>query len=282
MADQVTPPPADTQTPPPVAVTPPPAASDWTSGLNEELKGYVGTKGFKDPATVLDSYRNLEKLMGAPKDRLLKLPETEDSPDWAQVYERLGTPKTAAEYKLAAAPNDPQSAEFTEWAKQTFHDAKLTGSQAEKVINKFNEFTKAAQDKINAANKTQAEQAAATAKAELQAKWGNAYEQNINIVKSAAKNFGVDDATLVNLEKTMGTVKTFEFLHGIGKGLGEASFTQGQGKGGGNQDPSTAKAQIAQLKSDPNFAKALASGDAAARAKWDKAFADAYPGEMSI
>src|SRR5690606_18358521 len=71
-------------------------ATDWTSGFSDDLKGFVQNKGFKDPASVLDSYRNLEKLMGTPKERLLRLPENmDDANAMGEIYTRLGRPQTA-------------------------------------------------------------------------------------------------------------------------------------------------------------------------------------------
>ena len=56
-----------------------PASTDWTSGLTDEMRGYVQNKGFKAPQDVVESYRNFEKLHGVPQDRILKLPENLDT-----------------------------------------------------------------------------------------------------------------------------------------------------------------------------------------------------------
>src|SRR4051812_7514574 len=89
-----------TGTPPPSTGTPPPsggapaAPADWTAGLNEATRGFVENRGFKDPQTLADSYVNLEKLMGVPKDRLLQVPEKDDDAEgWGKVYNRLGRPE---------------------------------------------------------------------------------------------------------------------------------------------------------------------------------------------
>ena len=75
------------------------APADWTSGFNDELKGYVTSKGFKDPASVLESYRNSESLIGKLKgvgsDRIIGLPEKADAPEWKDNWNKLGTPKEA-------------------------------------------------------------------------------------------------------------------------------------------------------------------------------------------
>jgi len=54
------------------------AGGEWYAGIADEgLRGYVQTKGFKDPGALAESYRNLEKLQGVPQERLLKLPPGE-------------------------------------------------------------------------------------------------------------------------------------------------------------------------------------------------------------
>lgn len=287
MADQVTAPPvtpspaapaaapaAVTAAPPVVA---PAAPTEWTAGFADDLKGYVGTKGFKDPASLADSYRQLEKLVGV-KDKLLKLPDTEDSPEWNAIHERLGKPKTADEYGLKPVEGNPKAADFAKWAKETFHGVNLTKTQAEKLMGKFQEYDASINAKEAAAN--QAVQA--QAESELKTKWGNAFEQNMNIAKAAATNFGISKDTIAGIEKTLGTVKTFELFQSIGKGLGEATFTQGVGKGGGAMDPSTARATLNQMKADPAAMKLYAQGDAQVTAKMNKLFQDLNLGDISV
>ena len=86
------------------SVTPTPASAptptDWTTGLNDDLRSYVQNKGFKDTAAVVESYRNFKKLHGVPQDRILKLPENLDTPEGRAISERLGAPKDAKDYSI--------------------------------------------------------------------------------------------------------------------------------------------------------------------------------------
>ena len=77
--------------------------TDWTTGLSDDLKGFVQNKGFKAPTDILESYRGLEKAMGAKAEHLIKLPENMDSPEGRAIWERLGAPKDAKDYKIGLA-----------------------------------------------------------------------------------------------------------------------------------------------------------------------------------
>src|SRR4051812_33433335 len=85
----------------PAAGTGAPAAFDWkTAGLDDASAAFVAEKQFKDMSTAIQSHRNLEKLVGVPADKLLRLP-TDDSPEaWNAIYDKLGRPKDAAGYNL--------------------------------------------------------------------------------------------------------------------------------------------------------------------------------------
>ena len=72
----------------------------WTTGFTDELKGYVDAKGFKDAQSVVESYRNFEKIKGVPQERLLTLPEKDEDPSWNDVWKRLGRPDQPKDYQL--------------------------------------------------------------------------------------------------------------------------------------------------------------------------------------
>lgn len=260
----------------PAPSTPPPAAApaDWTSGLNDDFKGYVQNKGFKDPTAVLDSYRNLEKLMGAPKERLLKLPEKmDDEAAMMDIFNKLGRPEKAEDYNLPVPQGMDDS--FAKWAKESFHKMGLTKTQAEKFGANWNEYVM---------GQSQARQDAFKAKAAgevdaLKKEWGMAHEKNVNVAKNAARAFGVDEATIEKLEATMGFAPLMKFMHGIGSKLGESNFVAGNGNGGfGALSPQAAIDQISALRGDADFVKKYTSGDVEAKAKMEHLHKMAYPG----
>lgn len=254
------------------------AATDWTSGLNDDLKGYVQTKGFKDTTAVLDSYRNLEKLMGAPKERLVRLPEKDDDAEgWSQVFERLGRPKEAKEYGIKA-PAELGDAKFIETMQAAFHEAGLSKRQAEQIVGKWNEHMTG----TITSNKEMYQAKLAEQEQTLKKEWGMAYEQNVKAGQRAAQMFGIDGATIDKLEETMGFAGVMKLMHQIGSKIGEDSFVSADGKESsfsGSLTPEAARHRIDALKKDPDFAKKIADNNAEARAEWDRLHKFAYPAQ---
>lgn len=272
--------PAPAQAPAAGGGSPPPAAAgDWTAGLSETTRGFVQTRGFKDPGQLAESYVNLEKLMGVPKDRLLKLPENDaDVEGFNQVYNRLGRPEKPDNYKIPMPEKggDPKLAEF---AKTMFHEAGLTQKQAEKVGAKWNEYNAGIAKTNGEAHlaKVQQEEGA------LKSEWGAAFEQNIEIGRRAAQKFGVDGATIDKLEAVMGFAGVIKLFHQLGSGTGvshEGSFVganNGSGGFGNVLTPAQAKYQIEARRQDGDFVRRYTSGDLAAKEEMSRLHSMAYP-----
>jgi hypothetical protein len=75
----------------------------YASIADESLRGRAELSKFDTPEKVLSAYVNLEKHIGVPPDRLLKLPETPDAPEWAEIKARipgLEVPAEAKDYEL--------------------------------------------------------------------------------------------------------------------------------------------------------------------------------------
>ena len=72
----------------------------WTAGLDADTAGYVQNKGWGTVPDVVTSYRNLEKLLGVPKDQIIQLPKAEDKEAWGQVFNRLGRPEDPKNYEF--------------------------------------------------------------------------------------------------------------------------------------------------------------------------------------
>lgn len=235
--------------------------SDWTGTLDEDLKGFVQNKGFEKPADVLNSYRNLEKLVGAPKERLVKLPEDmSDAEQMAEVYNRLGRPSKSDEYDIKFGEGNPE--DFQKWTKDTFHKLGLTQAQAQKMVESMDTYS----DEIKQASLKEQEQKVAEEQKALQKEWGQAYEQNTRLAKRAAREVGVDGDTVEALAGTLGFAKTMKLFQKVAEATGEADFVSGgQAEGTfGVMTPEAAKNRINALKSDSGFIKRYQEGDVAA------------------
>lgn len=244
-----------------------PPSGDWTSGLSDELKNFVQTKGFKDPTSVLDSYRNFEKLMGAPKERLMTLPEKADDPAWGDVYKRLGRPEKPEDYSLEKFKGEGNE-ELVKWARGAFHEMNLTAAQAEKFAEKWAGLV---QERNDASVKSVQEKLAAQ-EASLKKEWGQAYEQKVKGAKAAAEAFGMNVDQINALERALGYDGVFKFLDSIQTKIGEGNFTAGDKKGGGfgALSPGQAQARINDLMQDEAFSNRYLNGDMEAKAEMDR------------
>lgn len=269
-------PPAATNTPTPEPVsTPPAAAPDWTSGLNDDHKAYVTSKGFKDPTSVMDSYRNLEKLLSVPKERVLKLPEKADDPAWGEVYDRLGRPKDANGYDIKL--DDLAGGEnMAKWMKENFHALGISKASAEKFAAKYVDLAKTEAANLEAKSKAEAAQGVETLKQE----WGQALEKNSEMVEKAASVLGLTDENLKALRDSMGGVQAMKFMHKIAESLGgEDKFLSGE-KGTSRFDgvlsPKAAVSRIAELRQDQTFTRKYIDGDVDAKQEMERLHRYAY------
>lgn len=273
-AGGTTPPAGGAGTTPPAA----PPVNDWTSGLNDEYKGFVQTKGFKDPSSVLESYRNLEKLMGAPRERLFTIPDKEDDKvGWDNVYSRLGRPAEAKDYNVQLSP-EAGTPEFTDFIKNAFHELGITKKQGETLMAKYGEFFNGQVQKTEADMKIQSDAQVNALKKE----WGAAFNQNIQVAKSAANAFGFDAPKIDALEAALGYDGVMKFLADLGTKVGPHQFVDGgrMGNSGGQAyTPAAAQAQIRELRADPEFVRRYTSGDVEAKSKMELLHKYAYPSE---
>lgn len=268
----VTPPVTPPAPPAPPPVTPPPQG-EWFSGFSDDLKGYVQTKGFKGPDAVADAYRNLEKVVGAPPERIVKLPEKLDDQSLMPIFDRLGRPQKADGYNIK--PEKGGDDKFVEFAQGMFHEAGLTKSQGEKLAAKWNEY-------IENQNKGFLEQHNAKVMQEneaLKKEWGMAYEKNVDVGRNAIAKFGVDKETLDKLESVMGFSGLMKFAHSLGQGLGEDQFVSPSSKTGGFgvMSPAQAQERIKRLGQDREWVNRYSSGGLAEKDEMDRLMKMAYP-----
>jgi hypothetical protein len=246
------------------------STGNWYDNIQDgDLKGYAQNKGWKDPVEVLNGYRNLEKLVGQDK---IPMPKgAEDKEGWARVYDSLGRPKTAEEYKLPVPQGD--SGEFAKAASAKFHELGVSQQQAEQLAAWWNEQQQSQMSGLQT-------QTAAKAEAEfgqLKQEWGQAYEENINLGQRAAREFGLDQGKLEALEGAWGTKGMLEFMAKIGRGLTEHSFEGGKTTQGFGMTPEAAKERISALRNDSEWSSKYMTGNADAQAELKRLMAVAYP-----
>lgn len=245
----------------------------WYGSVQDEtLKGYAANKGWKTPQEALESYRNLEKLVGSEKLPMPK--DAEDKEGWDRLYKKLGRPDNAAEYNLPV-PEGADKAFATEASKK-FHELGLTATQARAIAEWWNGTASSQQEAL----KNKAELSFQNDMDYLNQRWGDKKPQYEEISRRAFKNLRVDmqemtgvtleDDDLGAIEGAIGTKKMMALFAAAGKPYQEAIFHDSEGGKKFGSSPEAAKAELAALKSDQDFLKKFQAGDVDAVAKWTK------------
>lgn len=241
-------------------------STSWLESLNDDAKGFVANKGWATPQDAIESYRTLESFRGVPEDRLVKLPGDSNPEAWQQVFGKLGRPEEPKGYEVDFGETDPDGS-FGEFFRNAAHKANLTAEQAKALGAEFAEATKA---NMTASQEQTAAQHDEQMRA-LKQEWGAAFDANMAKARTAAGRLGFDEATVDTLESVMGTAGVLKFVHGLAAKMGEDSFEAGSGSGDyGALAPAQAKARIAELKSDKDWAARYMKGDQAAIAEMER------------
>lgn len=213
---------------------------------------------------IANSYRNVEKLVGGDKLALPKDPNDENG--WNQVFDRLGRPKDAKEYKFAETADKS----LTEWAGPVFHKLGLTQKQAEGLNVAFDELLKQGETLTSA----QTAEKAAAEKIQLEKDWGGNFKGNQEKATRAwnmmASNLGIPQTKIDEMQNVLGLRDSMRMLEFFSRGLKVTGDTfEGDGPGqrstGATFSPEQAEAEKNKLLNDPGFAKRYRSGDKEAR-----------------
>lgn len=260
----------------------PAAAPSWYSTAPEELRGLAELKGWDVPEKALKSYRELEKFRGVPPERLLTLPDKDDSPEWEGVHGKLGRPEKPEGYEIEGA--DPE-------LLAALHKEGLSKRQAKNLAGVLVSRAQAAQ----AAAAKQSDEAVQAEDAALRREWGAEYDANVKrgqeVAAKVFKAVGFEskeemDGFLDAMQKSAGkdgyskTMKLFAFF---GRNLGEHGFVQGDAGAAQpfGMTPAAAKAAILALEADPAWQKRFLDDNKATRAgamaEKDRLYRVAYP-----
>ncbi len=240
----------------------------WYEGKADEATvGYFTARGWGGDAVTAaieasKAHREAEKKLGIPSNEVVRFPTKQDDPAWAQVWERLGVGKTAAEYDLSnvkvnGKALDPALATTLQTLAHTLNLPKDRAPILAAEIAKLDVSRATAADAAKVA-KIQEERGA------LVKDWGNHFEANKMVASNAAARFGITPEEINALEGTVGYARTMMFLRDVGMRMGEDKFIRNDQKpGGGTMSVPEAKAQIETLKADRDWVNRYRNGGAA-------------------
>jgi hypothetical protein len=247
------------------------AAPNWlTAAGDAELTAYAANRGWdKLPAEKVAveatrAHREASRLIGVPETQLLRLPTAPDAPEWKGVYERLGAPKAATEYKFDTVKFKDGTAldpKFVTDLQALAYKNHLSVDAAVDMAKGFVQLADQAEDVDNTATT----QKIALEKTELLKNWGPNEAVNKIIAARAAEKLGLDVAHVNALENLVGYKTTMETLLILGQQMGEDNFVRvnngNQGSTVLTADQATEK--IRSLKADPEWRKKYLDGGTA-------------------
>lgn len=277
MTTEPTPTPSPTPSPAP---TPTPAPTAWHTGVAPEVLGFWQNKGLPldDPKTfgtkITELYQNAEKFIGAPPDRIIKLPGTDAKPEEIAAFrQRLGWPAEAKDYDFSTvkdAAGQPIAAPIADALRAASHEAGVPKDAAAKVAAAVVK----ALDGVNASQKTIEAGKLAEERVKLEVNWGGkdsaTYQLNHLKAMEGARRLGITPEAVKALEGQVGYASVMDAMRKVGMARGEDMFVESGT--GGQGSPTTregAMARKAELMADKAWAARFTAGDAEARREYD-------------
>jgi hypothetical protein len=250
--------------PPTQAPQPPVDPNSWTASLSDASRVFLERKAIKDMETAIKGYSEVEKFIGVPGDKLIKLPEDTDTEGWNNVFAKLGRPEKPEDYGINLG-DTPEAKAFVDWATKTFHENGLTKKAAAGIMEKYAEYAKGETVRTEMEAKARVESDTLAIKQE----WGAAYDQNLNAAKEFAAKSGIEPAQIDAMEKSIGFAATLKFFAGLGQKLGEHNFVSGGTvETDGTLSPQAAREELDSLGLD--FINKLTAGDPATIKRFDQ------------
>lgn len=200
--------------------------TDWKASLSDEIRNEKSLENISDIESLAKGYVHAQRLVGADKIPVPNKFATEE--DWNKVYEKLGRPKSADEYKF----NLPEDKTVDETALKSFaeqaHKLGLLPGQADGVVKFYNDMIGAELAEAN----TIAEAARNKATTELKTEWGQAFDQKIaaanqvvaSVFPQGFMSMNMEDGT--KLGDNPAVIKAFAML---AERMGEDKIVQSDG-----------------------------------------------------
>jgi hypothetical protein len=228
----------------------------WTEGLSEDIRGYVENKGWDGMEAAISSYQHLEKQLGAPPDSLVRVPtDFDDQEATNEFYGKLGRPESAEQYEFPEFDVEEGETDLTPHFREIAFKRGLSQRAARGCVEDFADVM----DKVRDERITQINLDNEAGVQRLKAKWGQAFDANIQAGKNFEARFGIDEEMDRQLNGVLGSERFLEMAAAIGRALGESAGPPVDGSGADGFlaiTPGAAKAKIADLQMDPDFLKA--------------------------
>jgi hypothetical protein len=267
----------------PPAATPAPAqgsAADPRAWLPDVYREDPTFKDLADINALAKSYKHAAQMVGLDKAKVLRLPGSDDAPEWGDVYNALGRPEKPEDYGLQAPVESLQPEVVNAFAAKA-HELGLSKKQAAGVLAYYGETASGLAGQATEALAVQATQSEATLKAE----WGERYEDNLHAARRALRE-GASQALIDKLNRTGfgNDPDLIKLLARAGSATSEPPALKGGSTGVMDRKltPADAKGQLAAMEQNSDTMAKLMNkdhpGHQAALAERRRLMAMAFPG----
>ena len=259
--------------PPAVPPAAPPVADDWRTSLPVEIKDSPSLKDVKTVSDLAKGYIHAQKAIG----NNVAVPGKDSKPEeWAAFFQKAGRPESPEKYdfgKVEGEDKIPMPPELKQGFLKSAHEFGLSNRQAAQLYSWFVGTSAKGMEEQNQAVSQAAEKGINSLKTE----WGSAYEQNLDMAKSALKEFGGDEAVALMNDTGLGNdPRVIKLFQKIGRAVSEDKLHT-QGKAGNfKMTPVEATATIGQKMTDTEFMKAYTDKTHAGHAAAVKVMSDLY------
>ena len=239
-------------------------ATSWVDSLPDPVKGFAVNKGWKEPGQSVQSYIELERMVGADKaGRTVLLPGENATPEELAAFRgKLGVPTDATGYEIALPDGFPDP-EFGKLGGGLLHKHGIPKANGEAFMADViaqvqqGETDRAAAEQVEFAKQETA----------LKTKWGPDYDKNTEIARRGMAKAGFSPELIDQIEAKAGFAGVMEAMHKLGMQLGEGNFVDDDASGGGGFGKSLDHlvAKRLALYSDAAWAARYHANDPAAR-----------------
>lgn len=246
-----------------------PTPGPWYGTPDAETLGYLQARGLdkmtpdKAALEAVKAHRESEKLLGAPKDQLLRLPTKGNAAEEAEFYTKLGRPAAADKYDFSnfkKADGTPMlGAEEAGVLQNIAFKLNLNPTQANSLVEELARVT------IEEARAQEAAGAEAkqTQVQTLKSNWMQNLLAHTVVAENAMQKFGINPAQVPRDGSPieMPYSQFMEIFRQIGARMGEAPAITGNASGNA-VTVEQAKYQLSTLIADQNWVSKYDKGDA--------------------
>jgi hypothetical protein len=191
---------------------------NWKDSLPLEIKDAPFMKNVTSVETLAKNYANAQKLIGAEK---MPVPNKNwGEKEWKEAYQKMGLPEDVKDYNILEKDfkSEVLEGEFLENFKKAAWEKGILPHQAKELVKWFDQYEQQATKTY--VEKTHQEQEKGIKN--LQAEWGEAFDNNLIKAKAALKEFGSEEDIKTIRDMGLGNNPSFiKLMAKVGETLSE-------------------------------------------------------------